>query len=892
MTASLLPQFEEYNDKALLNIIPRMCRMIQGILICLGFFDFFFMDNSKNLILSRLFFLGIFLFFSFQAKSLGLNFARLFSFMVGTVAVSMNFVFNYIILTERLMGLEVAIMAHILSLVLSILGVVFNFLWSVRYSFSLSMLSILGQFLSQRFILEENYNLEINLVILGVSVFIVTTWSRISGDLRLKNFEVTTKLKASYQNLKKINEFKNRLIANVGHELRTPLQLIIGPVKSLLEEPSGKNLKLPQVIEVLKSVQRNTYVLLDMVRDFLDISKLEVKKQKLCLEKVDLVIFLRRYYENFKLTMASKNITLDFKSKCEKAVIYLDLVQFHKIISNLLSNAFKFTEKNGSVKIILDEKDNSYLVQVQDTGIGIEPTELPLIFDRFFQANMSNNRHYEGSGLGLSLVKEFVHLHKMKITVKSKPKGQYPVDHGSLFSIQCPKHQGSLLKAGYTLILPKDSSSEATILSQDVESHPPQNLQEIASKKNLKLSQNFKREKILIIEDNFNMRKYLLDNFNKHFKIYLASSGEEALRVTKKVLPDLIISDIMMPGMDGNEMLKRMKKDRKLKDVPIIFLTANTTQESRVKSFAMGVIDYIVKPFEIGELQAKIKNLLSFKKYVIMKEKAREERKLRKKMEEIYRSRENFFSVLSHEIRSPVSIIQMRFERYMMQANKPEISIPFGEVRALYERSKIIGEQFNAILDLAKYTSGRKKMMIEEASIVQFISEFIKENRPIAKGEGIDLYFENHILGDDAVYIDKDEIKKALQNLFTNAIRYKHDKKSVQNFIKLKLEKEAKSYLIYFKDNGVGIPEEDMPFIFEKFVQTKHSIKNNFKGKRASTGLGLNIARKAINANGGWISVESNSIDDTRKEHGTCFSIKLPIGNEHFLRRTDVVFMD
>ena len=892
MQDKLSKKFNQENRLQLLDVIRKSSFAVALILIVLIFHDLVRLTESKDLILARLCFCLILMCSFIMAKRISAHLAYSFSFIMVTVVIGMNFVFHFIIMEEEILPLEVASTAHTFSLVITLMAVSSMIPWPLWYTLFVGLISILGEFLLEDFILEQDVDKLMSISILGISVFISTAWSKISMDLRIKDFKSTLKLQESYRRLKEANEFKDILFANISHELRTPLQLILGPIGSTMKELSLSK-ESAKIMPVLKTVYHNAHSLLHMINDILDISKIKVKGQRLYLQKIDLLDFFEKNFENFEVAASANHITFTFQSECKTAEVYVDIKQFEKIILNLFLNALKFTEEGGKIEVTLGEINTAYLILFRDTGVGVHSSKIDYIFERFFQEDMKTKNQYQSFGIGLNLVQELIKLHEMKISVESRSKEEYPDTHGSVFKIRCPKNQSALKGKKYVQIL----SEEEALKGREIFDYGSlvsknKNMRNNASKKRKRFSAGSKKPKILIIEDIPDMREYLAENLETYFSIFEAADGKEGLEKARRFLPDLIISDIMMPNMDGNEMIQKMKEEPPLQNIPVIFLTANMTPATRSRSFSMGAIDYIVKPFNIEELEAKVKNLLSFKKYIAMKEKASEEKKVRKKIEEMYRSREHFFSVLSHEMRNPISIIQMRFERYMMQVYKSRVSIPSEEIKALYEKSKMVGTQFDGILDLAKYRSGQRKIMIKETDIGRFISNFIENNHSIAKAEKIDLRFENQLTGGDMIYIDQSEIKKALQNLFTNSIKYKYSGRGEKSFIRIVTKKDAQNYIIDFQDNGLGIPEEDLPFIFEKFTQTKSNRSQVFQGKRASTGLGLNITKEAVNANGGWISVESISVDEDIKNHGATFSLKIPIGKEHLLKRADVIFVD
>jgi DNA-binding response OmpR family regulator len=293
-------------------------------------------------------------------------------------------------------------------------------------------------------------------------------------------------------------------------------------------------------------------------------------------------------------------------------------------MTNLLSNAFKFTPEGGKITVIIkpssfpplvkgELKGGSVEIKVRDSGIGISEEELPKLFDRFYQVDSSQTREHEGTGIGLALTKELVELHKGKISVNSKP------GEGTEFIIELPTGRTHL----------KDEEIvEETAHTEDVILHP-----DLVGKKNLvdnntsdslhfdRLSVtdnnsegNENKNIILVVEDNSDVREFIKDSLDNHFQIEEASNGEQGVRKAEQIIPDLIISDVMMPKMDGNELTRMLKNDEKTSHIPIILLTAKSEQQSKLEGLETGADDYLTKPFDTKELQIRINNLISIRR--------------------------------------------------------------------------------------------------------------------------------------------------------------------------------------------------------------------------------------------------------------------------------------
>ena len=282
-----------------------------------------------------------------------------------------------------------------------------------------------------------------------------------------------------------------------------------------------------------------------------------------------------------------------------------------KILTNILSNAFKFTPEEGAITVSVMETDQkSVEIKIRDTGIGIDAEEIPKLFDRFYQVDSTHTREFEGTGIGLALTKELVELHRGTISVESKKEET--------------KHKGT----GWTeitVLLPlgKDHLTEDEI-SKEVKNIEP----DIYTKSVTKETENvepilnviqegaLQGEKtiVLVVEDNYDMRQYIKEALNNEYIVEEAVNGEQGVRKAEKIIPDLIVSDMMMPKMDGNELVKILKNDERTSHIPVIILTAKAGQENKLEGLEIGADDYLTKPFEIKELQIRIKNLINIRK--------------------------------------------------------------------------------------------------------------------------------------------------------------------------------------------------------------------------------------------------------------------------------------
>ncbi|MCP4441296.1 MAG: response regulator [Aureispira sp.] len=384
------------------------------------------------------------------------------------------------------------------------------------------------------------------------------------------------------KDLQALDKVKTRFFANISHELRTPLTLILGPLSYLLDNPNALN--QPATIQKLQTMQKNGKSLLNLIEEILDLSKLESHKLALHEEPTLLHSFLSRIFSTFKSHAQHLGIHYQFNYTLDhNLTLALDRNKSSKIINNLLSNALKFTKKGGLVKLSVYEETNTLYIKVTDTGKGIHPDDLPHVFDRFFQAKNEAQIALGGTGIGLSLAKELATLMNGNLTVESIQGA------GSSFLFTMP----------------------IKIVDLQYSFFPQINLASEEQNQDEQLLTN-KEFTILLVEDNSEMRNFVGSLLLPYYHLLTASNGKKALELleSNKNQINLIISDIMMPEMDGFEFLEQLKAHDSFRNIPIVMLTARAAEHDKLKALTIGVDDYLTKPFSVGELLARTKNLL------------------------------------------------------------------------------------------------------------------------------------------------------------------------------------------------------------------------------------------------------------------------------------------
>jgi signal transduction histidine kinase/DNA-binding response OmpR family regulator/ligand-binding sensor domain-containing protein len=436
--------------------------------------------------------------------------------------------------------------------------------------------------------------------------------------------EKNKQLKDQSEKLKELDSVKSRFFANISHEFRTPLTLIMGPMEQMLSDSQDKKQQ-----KRLSMMLRNSQRLLTLINQFLDLSRFDSGKMKLQAAPQDIVSFLKGIISSFHLAAQKNQLELEFYSEKEGITLYFDAPKMEDVMYNLLINAFKFTPPGGKIMISVtihlreDLQDHPLKgsstpgfvnISVRDTGIGIPKEQLAHIFDRFYQTKGPKQEVLKGTGIGLSLIKENVLLHHGKIDVHSQEA------KGTEFVVRLP--------LGREHFEPGEIINTATV--------PPQSpkYKEIETFYMLTGSETGEQENgepgtvdtpdrekpvILVVEDHADVRKYICEPLKTEYNILEAVDGKEGIVKAKNIIPDLIVSDIMMPGIDGYELRRELKTDIKTSHVPIILLTAKASEESIIQGLETGADDYITKPFNSKILAVRIKNLIELRRQLQQK---------------------------------------------------------------------------------------------------------------------------------------------------------------------------------------------------------------------------------------------------------------------------------
>lgn len=502
-------------------------------------------------------------------------------------------------------------------------------------------------------------NLAYIIYFLLIGSIIYFTWK--AQLRRIKNKQEFAMSKFEAQKLHEVDELKSRFFTNISHEFRTPLTLILGPVKQVMERIKDEKNK-----DELSIAHKNANKLLGLVNQLLDISKIESGNMKLRTSPTNYIQLLKVLTLSFTSYAERKRITFQFNSAEEEIILYLDRDKIEKIITNILSNAFKFTPEGGRIEVTVNKdarldsavksRQGKYVhTIISDTGIGIPKEKMSKIFDRFYQVDGGHTREQEGTGIGLALTKELVDLHKAKIKVESEES------RGTTFTISIP--------LGKEHLLPEEISEKEDEHTEKLIVEPEDDFTRGEEHKiDIELFEEETLPLLQIVEDNSDARKYIKDNLTNEFRILEAVDGEDGWNKSIKQIPDLIVSDVMMPKMDGFKLCEKLKTDERTSHIPVILLTAKAAKKDKLEGYETGADDYIMKPFEPDELRARIKNLIE----------------QRKRLHEHFRKKE-FFELEQTNITS----IDKKFLKRVIEIIKANISNTEFNVEVLTENMAV-----------------------------------------------------------------------------------------------------------------------------------------------------------------------------------------------------------
>ena len=434
----------------------------------------------------------------------------------------------------------------------------------------------------------------IYLVLAGALAFGLIRYIRLRHKLQLEQ--------VAKQKQEELHELKLQFFTNITHEFRTPLTLILGPLKELIRKEEFTE----GVERKLHSIQNNTQRLLNLVNQVLTFRKLATDHEPVKALQGNLIHFLKEIFLPFQETAEIRSITYSFITEQDEIIAWYDPDKLEKVFFNLLANAFNFTPDGGKIKMEIQQKDKYVEIKVSDNGIGIDPDLQEQIFKRFYNKSTFNQSSIKGTGIGLAISKQMVELHQGKIFVQAEV--QDPIfQKGATFVVQIPLGQAHLKQKNILNGYPEEDIIENYTPIKKVKEPAP-----LAAK----ISKKDKQPLLLVVEDNPEISAYIQEIFEDKYQVITAEDGMEGLEKTKKYLPHLVISDVMMPQMDGITFCRKLKSDFEISHIPMILLTARTASISKIEGLETGADDYVTKPFDPEELMLRARNIIQVRQEI------------------------------------------------------------------------------------------------------------------------------------------------------------------------------------------------------------------------------------------------------------------------------------
>jgi signal transduction histidine kinase len=637
--------------------------------------------------------------------------------------------------------------------------------------------------------------------------------------------------------LAEIDRAKTEFFSNVSHEFRTPLTLMLGPLEDELAERVNP---LPLVRrERLETAHRNSLRLLKLVNTLLDFSRIEAGRAQASYEPTDLGIFTAELASTFRSAVEKAGLTLDVDCPQLPEPIYVDAEMWEKIVLNLLSNAFKHTLE-GRITVALRPCADGVKLSVTDTGVGIPESELPRLFERFHRVKGANSRSHEGTGIGLALVRELVSLHAGIVDVESQ-EGK-----GSTFTVtvnagtaHLPPDRVGGQRALVSTTAPAAYLEEAlqwlpnAVLPPDGSAHS-QPMEMVSTACEGGDSLGSRRPRILWADDNADMRDYVRRLLAGRYEVLAVPDGLAALAAAQEKSPDLVLTDVMMPGLDGFGLLRALRANPRTRTLPVILLSARAGEESAVEGLDAGADDYLAKPFSAQELLARVRTHLEL---------ARLRREWANELEQANKELEAFSYSVSHDLRAPLRAID-GFSKLLLEDYGGKLDQKgchyLEMVRASTQR---MSELIDDLLNLSRVS--RAVLRQEPINLTMLARRVIEElqNREGARKIAIQISEGLSARGDASL------TAIVLENLLGNA--WKYTGKRTDAHIAFGEESQRDETVFYIRDNGAGFDMAYAHKLFAPFQRLHRDVE--FEG----SGIGLAIVQRIIARHGGRIWAEA-----------------------------------
>jgi signal transduction histidine kinase len=680
---------------------------------------------------------------------------------------------------------------------------------------------------------------------------LVSRTQREQFEQRVRLEQATANLEHAHAELQQLDQFKSRFFANMTHELRTPLAVILTPLELLLQGEMGQFTEAQR--SSFQTMFKSALKLLKLINDLLDLSRLEESRLRLKVEEHDLVPYLRTLADHTQVLARHKSIVLDFRPELDRARIWCDLERLERVFVNLLSNAIKFTPAGGHVRVSLLDRPEAVDVVVEDDGPGFPPEQAARLFERFYQVDMAGTRQHGGAGIGLALAREIVLLHGGDIVAASDGRS------GARFTVTLCKGRDHFRPDAIVAAKPALQVGEpepGVDLTVQLGSRDEFRLLDIAEAAERRVVERDSDEDtrpytVLVVEDSPQLVRLVHMSLRRQFKVLTAPDGVKGLELALREKPSLVVTDLMMPGMDGLELTRRLRSEPSVQHTPIIMLTARGELDDRVKGLETGVSAYLTKPFSPKEL-------LTCARELVRAEERTADLVLTQRMESV----ETVTAGLAHEMNNPLNYARNALARVRLDAAElARIAAAAAEERLGSEdREKLerVAGRLHELLAVAD--SGLRRIggtvdLMGRYGRGGFRRERVSCDAWAALRAAVDIVLpatgrkvnvDVDLVGDGTLDCVPEELTQVFTNLVQNAIEAAPDP---GGRVWASGTVDGEDLVIRVKDDGPGVPHAHQARLFTPFFTTK--------GPGHGTGLGLTIARRVIQSLGGTIQLTS-----------------------------------
>ena len=630
-------------------------------------------------------------------------------------------------------------------------------------------------------------------------------------------------LRAANDKLGELDRAKTAFFGNVSHELRTPLTLMLGPLEDALAEAG----LAPPLRERLHLAHDNALRLLRLVNALLDFARLQAGRLQATFAPLDLGVVTSELAGMFQ--SAAEKARLRFVVDCPplREKVFVDRDLWEKVVPNLVSNALKYTHA-GEVAVRCHEEPHHVVVTVSDTGIGIPEAALPRIFERFYRVEGAVGRTHEGTGIGLSLVRELVELHGGRVSVASTER------KGTTFRVEIPK--------GFAHLPPGDVSQAAIVPGSrhDNRTHTAEAHRWVRDVSETELparaSRSGPRPRVLVVDDNADLRSYIEGLLSAAYDVVTASDGRQALEAVRNGMPDLVVSDVMMPHLDGIGLVKALRAEPATASLPVILVSARVGEESAVEGLDAGADDYVAKPFTARELLARVNTHVEL---------ATKRKEWVQELTRINRELDAFAASVSHDLRNPVGQIK-GFAELLREDRGSRLSERGSSfVKHIESAAKEILSLIEHLLRLARLS--RQPLQRTTTDLTSMVNDVVAIHRHAASDRKVHVQVAPNMQCE----CDAGLLRVALDNLIGNAFKY--SSKRAEAHITIGCEKSADGTTVFFvHDDGAGFDDTRAGLLFTPFQRMHGS--HEFPG----TGIGLATVQRIIDRHGGRIWAKSS----------------------------------